>query len=62
MEVNFLPKMQISMKIMILLKMMENHENHHDFKEIMIFHVFTVILHFWAMRDPQIPMEFLREY
>ena len=54
--------MQISMKIMIFAENDGNHENDNNFKKIMKFHVFTVILHFWAMRDPQIPMEFLREY
>ena len=58
----FTPKCKFPWKSWFLLKMMENHENHHNFKKIMKFHHFTVILHFWAMRDPQIPMEFLREY
>ena len=50
------------MEIMIFAEKLEFDENHNDSKEIIKFHVFTVILHFWAMRDPQIPMEFLREY
>ena len=49
-------------EIMIFAENDENHENHNDSKKIMKSHDFTVILHFWAMRDPQIPMEFLREY
>ena len=49
-------------EIMIFGEIYGIHENHHIFKIIMKFHGFTVILHFWAPRDPQIPMEFLREY